>query len=234
VLGLPPFEALGLGRFRQPVPARRIVLYPLLDTGFLARLDISLAQALATALDSGVDTLQIRHKGSFDRDFALVLERCATLALNYKATLILNDRADYAALCGMGLHVGQDDLPPAAARRILGPQAIIGYSTHNGAQLAAAANEPISYAALGPIFPTQSKENPSPVVGLEGLRQWRSLCPLPLVAIGGITIDNAPQVIAAGANKVAILSALWQAPYTLNSFGASIQQWRKTLATQAL
>jgi thiamine-phosphate pyrophosphorylase len=210
------------------------VLYPLLDTAFLAHLDITLADALNAALDAGVDTIQIRHKGDFNRDFALVLERCASTASRYQTSLILNDRADYAALFAMGLHVGQDDLPPKAARQILGPEAVIGFSTHNAPQLAAAASEPISYAALGPIFPTQSKNNPSPVVGLEALRQWRALCPLPLVAIGGITLDNAPQVIAAGANKVAILSALWQAPYTLNSFGASIQQWRKTLATPAL
>lgn len=209
------------------------MLYPILDTGLISRLDVDLCDALSTALDAGSDYLQIRHKGAFDRSFLEKLERCAHIASRSSATLILNDRADYAALFGMGLHVGQDDLPPAAARNLIGPDAALGFSTHNAAQLIAAAEEPISYVALGPIFPTASKDNPDPVVGLEALRLWRPLCPLPLVAIGGITLENAGDVIEAGANKVAILSALWHAPYTLNSFGASIQQWRKTLATAA-
>lgn len=209
------------------------MLYPILDTGLISRFNLDLCDVLATALDAGADYLQIRHKGAFERSFLDTLERCAQIASRSNATVILNDRADYAALLGMGLHVGQDDLPPAAARNLIGPEAALGFSTHNAAQLVAAAKEPISYAALGPIFPTASKANPDPVVGLEALRLCRSLFGLPLVAIGGITLENAGNVIEAGANKVAILSALWQAPYTLNSFGASIQQWRKTLATAA-
>ena len=89
-------------------------------------------------------------------------EQVAKLCRERNATLIINDRADIAALLDCGLHLGQDDLPPGVARRVIGPERMLGYSTHNQAQLQAAANEPVDYIAIGPVFPTKSKQNPDP------------------------------------------------------------------------
>jgi thiamine-phosphate pyrophosphorylase len=120
---------------------------------------------------------------------------------------VINDRADFANLLGAALHIGQDDLPAPAARKVV-PNAVIGFSTHNAAQMRRAIGSPVDYLSLGPVFPTKSKENPDPVVGLEGLRALRPLTSKPLVAIGGITLENAPEVLAAGADSVAVISGL--------------------------
>ena len=122
--------------------------------------------------------------------------------------LVVNDRADLAKLFGAALHVGQDDLPPAAARTVLGALPL-GFSTHNEAQLRASEDDPIDYVALGPIFSTATKENPDATVGLDELRRLRPLTRRSLAAIGGITRATAPQVIAAGADSVAIIADLF-------------------------
>ncbi len=130
-----------------------------------------------------------------------------------------------ARLLDAGLHLGQDDLPPALARRIVGDQAVIGFSTHNAEQLRAAAAEPVDYLALGPIFPTASKERPDPVVGLVRLSQWRPLTDRPLVAIGGITRDNAVSVLQAGADSVAVIRDLLPEPCTTESVRQRVKEW---------
>jgi thiamine-phosphate pyrophosphorylase len=124
--------------------------------------------------------------------------------------LIINDRADIALVLGAaGVHLGQDDMPPEAARKLLGPNAIIGYSTHNIEQAIAAINLPIDYLAIGPIFATTTKSDTAPVLGLEGSRAVReAIGRFPLVAIGGITHANAREVIRAGADSVAVISAV--------------------------
>jgi thiamine-phosphate pyrophosphorylase len=124
--------------------------------------------------------------------------------------LIINDRVDLALAVGAhGVHLGQDDMPPDAARRLLGPNAIIGYSTHNIEQAIAAIKLPIDYLAIGPIFATTTKSDTAPVLGLEGSRAVReAIGRFPLVAIGGITHANAREVIQAGADSVAVISAL--------------------------
>ena len=128
------------------------------------------------------------------------------------ALLVVNDRPDVARLAGAdGVHVGQDDLAPADVRALL-PGGIVGVSTHDRAQLAAAASSGADYVAVGPVFATTSKARPDPVVGLELLRAARGLTRAPLVAIGGITAENAADVIAAGADGVAVIGALLQAP----------------------
>lgn len=221
MLGLPKTEDFSLGRFRQSGSHPGVVsLYPILDTALLARHGHSLIDALQASIDGGADWIQVRHKADFDRDFLVILEACA----KRKPDLILNDRADYAALFGLGLHVGQDDLPPIEARRIIGPTARLGLSTHNAQQLEVASVAPVDYIAIGPIFATQTKDNPDPVVGLQ-----RFQCPLPLVAIGGITLENAPSVLSMGIEKVAVISALWQPPYTLKSFRNNIERWQHLL-----
>jgi thiamine-phosphate pyrophosphorylase len=124
--------------------------------------------------------------------------------------LIINDRADIAlAVSADGVHLGQDDMPPDAARKLLGPNAIIGYSTHNIEQAIAATKLPIDYLAIGPIFATTTKTDTAPVLGLDGLTAVRrAIGTFPLVAIGGITHANARQVIQAGADSVAVISAV--------------------------
>jgi thiamine-phosphate pyrophosphorylase len=135
-----------------------------------------------------------------------------------KATLIINDRVDIClAADADGVHLGQDDLSPESARRIFGQvkdgkARLIGFSTHNLAQVIAADALPIDYIAIGPVFATGSKANPDPVVGLEGVRQARQATKKPLVAIGGITRQNCSQVKAAGADAVAVISDLLESP----------------------
>ena len=122
---------------------------------------------------------------------------------------IVNDRADIArAVDADGVHLGQEDLPVELARRVLNPGKCVGYSTHNLAQVMEADKSSADYVAFGPIFPTRSKERPDAVVGLEGLRQAREATRKPLVAIGGMTVENACAAIDAGADSVAVISDL--------------------------
>lgn len=169
--------------------------YPILDT---ARVPDWPEAALDLA-SGGAGIVQLRHKGLWTESMLEQAERLTRL----DPLLIINDRADIAALLGAGLHVGQTDLPPAEARRlVMGP---LGLSTHNEEQLWRAAREPVDYVALGPIFPTTSKANPDPVVGCDELRRLRPLVACPLVAIGGITRATATAVLAAGADAVAVI-----------------------------
>ncbi len=128
------------------------------------------------------------------------------------ACLIVNDRCDLAlAVHADGVHLGQDDLPIADARRLLGPEKLIGLSTHNPEQVREAAELKPDYIGFGPIFSTATKADHDPVVGLEGLRAARALTTLPMFAIGGITADRVNDIIAAGANGIAVISAILKA-----------------------
>ena len=181
--------------------------YPILDTAVLAGAGYSIIQTADTLLAAGAKILQFRHKADWTQqnydDAAKISELCQAAGVSF----VINDRADYAQLLGAGLHVGQEDLPPVAARRIL-PDAVIGFSTHNRRQLIRAQEEQVEYFSFGPIFATASKANPDPVVGVDGLRAIRMLTKKPLVAIGGITCDNAAAVLEAGADSVAVISGL--------------------------
>ena len=150
----------------------------------------------------------------------------AALCRQAGATLIVNDRADIAKLLGAGLHVGQDDLAPTDARALLGDEAVIGYSTHNAAQLRDAAAEPVDYIALGPIFGTTSKQNPDPAVGIDELRRCRALVEKPLVGIGGITRENARAVFDAGADAVAVIADLLPESAAAADVRQRIEEWR--------
>jgi len=126
--------------------------------------------------------------------------------------LILNDRPDVARLCDAdGVHLGQEDLPPAEARALL-PERLIGVSTHDPAQLRNALVEPVDYVAVGPVYPTTTKRNPDPVVGLELVRTARATSPIPVVAIGGIDRERASAVVEAGAHGLAVIGDLLGAP----------------------
>lgn len=200
-------------------------LYPILDTAVLARRGADPLETAEIMLSSGVKILQFRHKEHFSRELFETAESIAALCARAGARFLVNDRADIAALLGAGLHVGQDDLPPAEARKVVGPTALLGFSTHNDAQLAAAAAEPTDYLALGPMFATASKDNPDPVVGVERWAEWRKLTLLPLVAIGGITRQNAAAALNAGASSLAVIGDLYPEPFTPEAFKERIREW---------
>ncbi len=183
-------------------------LYPILDTGALALAGVPVLEAAIGMIEAGVHILQLRHKGHFSRDLFETAAHLAVLCEQARIGFVINDRVDMAKLLNAHVHVGQDDLLPIFVRQLAGPDTIIGLSTHNREQLDAANAEPVDYHALGPIFATGSKQNPDPVVGLDNLRAWRPLSQRPLVAIGGITIENAPAVLGAGADSVAVISGL--------------------------
>jgi thiamine-phosphate pyrophosphorylase len=200
-------------------------VYPILDTESLDLLGIPLAVAAAAFLEGGAGILQIRHKAHWSRDLFASSREVARLCGERGASLIINDRADFAALLGAGLHVGQDDLSPRDGRKLLGSGAIIGLSSHSAAQLAAAAGEPVDYVALGPIFATGSKRQPDAVVGLEEIRRCRGLTEKPLVAIGGITLENARDVWAAGADSVAVIAGLLPAGASARALRERMEEW---------
>jgi thiamine-phosphate pyrophosphorylase len=160
-------------------------------------------------LSAGVRLIQ--YRGKQDTSLAMFDVSCAIAERVRQAggTFIVNDRADVARLSGAdGVHVGQEDLRVEQARHVLLPSQCVGVSTHNRAQFEEAETTSADYIAFGPIFPTGSKERPDSVVGLENLRGMRSLTRKPLVAIGGITLDNAASVIEAGADSVAVIHDL--------------------------
>jgi thiamine-phosphate pyrophosphorylase len=203
-------------------------LYPILDAGSFANTDAMLAaaQALVTA---GCRLLQYRNKSGNAR---VMLEQAREVrrlfphsqtpqlsesphadGLGSSIRLIMNDRADLCLAAGFdGVHVGQDDLSPEAVRAIIGPDRVLGVSTHSSEQLREADLTSADYLAIGPVYATTSKEKPDPVVGLEGVRRARNLTRKPLVAIGGITRANAASVIEAGADSVAVISDLTEDP----------------------
>lgn len=205
-------------------------LYPILDTSALERRGCPLPIAAAAFLKAGATILQIRQKGHWSRDFFAGAQAVAELCSQRQAQLMVNDRADFAMLLNAGLHLGQDDLPPAMARGLVGAKATLGFSTHNAEQLAATANHPIDYVALGPIFATASKDQPDPEVGLTKLRAWRRLAPqLPLVAIGGITRANALSVLDAGADSLAIIGDLLPEECSALALSRRLEEWLRLL-----
>lgn len=184
-------------RFPQPV-------YPIADS-------LRLVDAI---LAGGARLLQLRAKDLPTGDLVALARAVQARAEFAGALLIIDDRADVAQLVGAaGVHLGQGDLPPAAARAILGPDRIIGFSTHNRRQVdAALRDEAIDYLAFGPIFATASKRAPDPAQGVSALADVRARCPLPLVAIGGITEARLAEVLAAGADAAAVIGAIAGAP----------------------
>lgn len=186
-------------------------LYPILDADCFpdANAMFAAAEELAAA---GCTLMQYRNKSRNARqmlDHARELKR----RVGGRVKLIMNDRADLCLAADFdGVHVGQDDLSADSVRRIIGPNRWLGVSTHNPEQLAEADKTSADYLAIGPVFATSSKANPDPIVGLEGLRRARELTRKPLVAIGGITRENARSVIDAGADSVAVISDLLRDP----------------------
>ncbi len=187
--------------FRFPDP-----LYPIVDAVH-GRDAVGLAAAI---LAGGATFIQLRAKNLPSGEFAAMARAVKALTDAAGARLIINDRSDIARLCdAAGVHLGQDDLPPAAARLQLGPDRRIGFSTHNLEQVDAALRaHAIDYLAFGPIFATPSKRDADPVQGLAALREVRARCPLPLVAIGGIDASTIAEVLGTGADAVAMIGAI--------------------------
>jgi thiamine-phosphate pyrophosphorylase len=186
-------------------------LYAIVDPSALELTQHLLAFADALAA-GGCTLLQYRNKSDNAR---LMLQQARELKkhLGDSVRLIMNDRADLCLAAEFGgVHVGQTDLSPESVRKIIGSDRWLGVSTHNPEQLRAADLTTADYLAIGPVFGTSSKNNPDPVVGLEGVRQARQLTRKPLVAIGGITRANAASVIEAGADSVAVISDLLREP----------------------
>ena len=182
-------------------------LYPITDRRLSA---LTHAQQVARLCEGGATFVQLREKHLPPREFYDDVLEALKVARRFGARVIVNDRVDVALAAGAdGVHVGQDDVPPGAVRSLLGEGKIIGFSTHGVEQAIEAARLPVDYVAIGPVFDTSSKENPDPVVGLEGVRRVReAIGNVPLVAIGGITLERAASVIEAGADSVAVIGAL--------------------------
>lgn len=208
-------------------------VYPILDTASLERLGLDPVTAAEALLEGGAAILQFRHKEFWSRATFAQAEQIARLCEQNKAMFIVNDRADYAAILGAGLHLGQDDLSPTDARRVIGPNAILGFSTHNPVQMQAAQNEPADYLAFGPIFQTASKLRPDPTTGIATLSAVRALTGKPLVAIGGITRDKASLCWNAGATSVAVIGDLLPVSFPVSAAKRTLRdrmaEWQRLI-----
>ncbi len=205
-------------------------LYPILDTATLARRGCGDWTMVARGmLAGGAQILQIRRKDEWTCAAFAQTQEIAAACRDANCMLMLNDRADVAKMLEAGVHVGQDDLAPIDVRKVIGDGALVGFSTHNAAQLAAASLEPVDYLAFGPVFPTASKANPDPVAGLELLREARSHTRKPLVAIGGITRATADGVLDSGADSVALIGDLLPVTLSESAIRDRMEEWQRLL-----
>lgn len=200
---------------RQQLPR----FYPIIDAKYFSVAPDPVTAIVRFALElvqGGASLIQYRNKSGYARSM-LSEARELRRAVEDRAKLIMNDRADLCLAAGFdGVHLGQDDLSPEAARRILRqadhPELWIGFSTHNLDQLREADQMPVDYVAVGPVFATTSKASPDPVIGLEGVLRARQATSKPLVAIGGITRQNCKSVLDSGADCVAVISDVVESP----------------------
>ncbi len=185
-------------------------LYVIVDAEVLAARGVSLVDFARDLRTASVGLVQYRDKNGSPQEILCAAAILRDVMSTSSCRLIMNDRADLAVLAGFdGVHVGQGDLSPEDARRIVGPDRIVGVSTHTYEQIRLADQSCADYIAIGPVFVTRTKRKPDPVVGLEGVRRARALTHKPLVAIGGLTRHNARSVADAGANSIAVISALF-------------------------
>ena len=197
-------------RFRLPP------VYPITDSQISG---LSHTEQVRRLIEGGARFMQLREKHVAARDFFPDASAAIAYAHENQSLIVINDRVDIAVAAGAdGVHLGQTDLPPEAARRLLGNDAIIGFSTHSVEQLKDALRMPIDYIAIGPIFPTSTKENPNPTVGIDGITMAKYFVgDTPLVAIGGITAANAKSVLVRGADSAAIISDLLRKPREISN-----------------
>lgn len=193
------------GRFRALFADSPV--YPILDAGVFG--DRDPGPALCALANLGVRLAQLRGNGLPAGELLAWVSAGLCGAAGSGIRVMVNDRADVALLSGAaGVHVGQDDLSPGAVRRLLGPDAVIGLSTHSGDELHAARDEPVDYLAIGPVFETGTKADAAPAVSLSGVRDARRMYDGPLVAIGGINTRRIAAVLDAGADAAAVISAV--------------------------
>jgi len=184
-------------------------LYMILDAALLTTSELEAARKLA---DAGVRLIQYRNKRGSSRELLQASSALAAELVPRGALFFVNDRPDVALLSGAnGVHIGQSDLPVAETRAVLGQGKLLGVSTHNLEQFRAAAETDADYIALGPVFATDSKANPDPVVGTVMIREARKLTKKPIVGIGGISLERAKEVMEAGADSVAVISDVLRA-----------------------
>jgi thiamine-phosphate pyrophosphorylase len=183
-------------------------IYAIADAEALA--PRGLAESASIMAQAGIETIQLRAKLLADREFLDEAERCLKLLEDWPGSLWVDDRVDLAMLLPFaGVHLGTGDLPAATARRLLPPTVRVGVSTHHEGQVVEADREKAAdWIALGPVFATRSKRDPDPVIGIEAVRRFRRLTSKPLVAIGGIRITDVGAVLGAGADSVAVISAV--------------------------
>jgi len=188
-----------------------LTLYVVTDPRLVG--DRPLEAVCAAALEGGARVLQLRDKEASTRSLLDQARRLLEICRRKGALFLVNDRVDVALAAGAhGVHLGAQDMPPAEARRLLGPEAVLGVSVRTPQEARAALEEGADYVAANLVFPTSTKTDLEGPLGLEGVRALREAVPLPLVAIGGIHAGNAPQVIRAGADGVAVVSAVMAAP----------------------
>ena len=201
-------------------------LYAIIDPDYTGGAEV--LEVTEALLSAGVRLIQYRAKQSSAGELFAVARQIGERVRRSGGTFVVNDRADVAqAADADGVHLGQEDLPVELARHLMASGArLIGCSTHTLAQVRQADQSPADYVAFGPVFATRSKTEPDPVVGLAGLRAARQETRKPLVAIGGITLENAPSVIAAGADCVAVIGDLLQQP----DVGAQAREFLKVLS----
>ena len=185
-------------------------LCAIVDAGLAARHGWTVPDLAAAFLDGGARLLQLRAPGAAGGALEGWCDAVVARAAGYGAAVVVNDRADVARLCGAaGVHLGQADLPVDAARKVVGESALVGLSTHTDEQLRDALGRPVSYAAVGPVFATATKDTGHRPLGLPRVRRAAALADaVPLVAIGGVTLERAPEVLAAGAASVAVIGDL--------------------------
>ena len=185
-------------------------LYVILDAALLT---VSETECVEKLVAAGVRLLQYRNKRASARELFESSKQLSSLLISQHVTFVVNDRADVALAAGAGgVHVGQEDLGVEGARSVIGDGKLLGVSTHNLEQFKAAAATSADYVAVGPVFSTSTKANPDPVVGIELIRRVWPLTDKPIVAIGGITLERAAEVIRAGADSVAVISDILRAP----------------------
>ncbi len=178
-----------------------------------------LTDVVLQAVQAGVQAVQIREKNNNTRDFlALAKVLVKEVQVRYNIPVIINDRVDIALACGAaGVHLGQSDMPVADARRLMGTRRIIGLTAPTMQDLEQAIKEEIQYVAVSPVFPTNTKKDTAPAWGLEGMRKARAFmdeknCTIPLMTIGGINTQNAGEILNAGIDSIAVVSAICSAP----------------------
>jgi thiamine-phosphate pyrophosphorylase len=205
------------------LPLQLPLIYPITNTEISG---LSHAEQAVRLISGGATLIQLRDKTASSQKFYEAALESLEICHRHGIRVIINDRVDIAIAVGAdGVHLGQDDMPPEEARRLLGSDAIIGFSTHSETQAQAAAELPIDYIGFGPIFGTATKQNADMVVGLEGLRTVRKIVPtIQIVAIGGITATNVASVLDAGADSAAVISGIVRDPDGISKTMAALLQ----------